>query len=187
MDETKKDKYFDIIYSSAGELSQMIDNLLEYSRTGSIQEEQEKVNLSKILGEVAQQFDDQLEKINGEIQVNTGVDTVQVYPILFKRLLTNLISNSIKYRGIQQPEIKISCKETGDLVLFQVQDNGMGIPENQYGNIFKIFKSLSPNNDSNGIGLSVCKKIVEVHGGRMWVESKVNEGTTFFFEIKTEG
>lgn len=187
IDEAKKEKFFDIIYSSAGELSQMIDNLLEYSRTGSLQEDQQEVELPKLLAEVIQQFDKDLEKLNGEIKVIPGIENIQVYPILFKRLITNLISNSIKYRGTKHPEIEISWQENGEAVLFQVRDNGMGIPENQYENVFKIFKSLIPNKDSNGIGLSVCKKIVELHGGNMWVESKVDEGTSFFFEIKTLG
>ncbi|MBD3629295.1 CheR family methyltransferase [Cyclobacterium sp.] len=185
LDLKKRDHYFDIIFSSAGELNRMIDNLLEYSRTGRSQEDLELVNLPSLMNEITRQFDSDLKELDGSIQVNLQVDEIQVYPILFKRLVTNLISNAIKYRDGSPPEILISCQKSDpQTVNFQVRDNGMGIPEDQYEQIFKIFKSLNPNKDSNGIGLSVSKKIVELHGGTIWVDSKVGEGTTFFFTIK---
>ncbi len=184
LDENKKNNYFDVIFSSANELNQMIDNLLEYSRTGTLQEELAEVNISELMHEVLLQFESDLKKIDGTIALDLGVSQLMVYPILFKRLLTNLISNAIKYRGDNNLKIDISCKEVEDYVVFQVKDNGIGIPENQFENIFKIFKSLNPNKDSNGIGLSVCKKIVELHDGNIWVESNKSLGTSFYFEIR---
>jgi len=186
LDLKKRDHYFDIIVKSATELNRMIDNLLEYSRTGRSQEEIEVINLPQLMEEITRQFDRDLEELGGKILVDLQVGEIQVYPILFKRLVTNLISNAIKYRDDSPPEIKISCrKNLPEKVIFEIRDNGMGIPEDQYENIFKIFTSLIPNNDSNGIGLSISRKIVELHGGNMWVASKVGDGTSFFFEIKT--
>ncbi|MFO7823586.1 MAG: CheR family methyltransferase [Cyclobacterium sp.] len=186
LDLKKRDHYFDIIVKSATELNRMIDNLLEYSRTGRSQEEIEVINLPQLMKEITRQFDRDLEELGGKILVDLQVGEIQVYPILFKRLVTNLISNAIKYRADSPPEIKISCRENlPEKVTFEIRDNGMGIPEDQYENIFKIFTSLIPNNDSNGIGLSISRKIVELHGGNMRVASKVGEGTSFFFEIKS--
>ncbi|SHM52397.1 two-component system, chemotaxis family, CheB/CheR fusion protein [Cyclobacterium lianum] len=183
----KRDHYFHIIYNASGELNKMIDNLLEYSRTGTSQEIWEQVSLPKLVKDVISQFGKELESSGGKIRMDLQVDQLQVYPILFKRLLTNLIGNALKYRQAAPPEIKISCqKSDSETVIFQVADNGLGIPEDQFDNIFKIFKSLNPNKDSNGIGLSVSKKIVELHGGRIWLASKLGEGTTFFFEIKNQ-
>lgn len=186
LDGKKKEEYFSIIFNSASELNRMIDNLLEYSRTGRMQEEIQKVDLAALMEDIIQQFSTELTALNASIETDLGIKQVWVYPILFKRLLTNLISNALKYRADRNPEIKISCKSDGDRLVFQVKDNGIGIPGNQFENIFKIFKSLNPNQDSNGIGLSICKKIVELHGGRIWVESQENVGTTFYFEIKNQ-
>ena len=183
LDPKKREAYFDIILSASDEINQMINNLLEYSRTGISTEKLDLVNISDILQEVIQQFDQDLEKLDGKIICNVNIKELAIYPILFKRLITNLISNSIKYRSKKKPIITISCNIEKEIVLFLVSDNGIGIPENQFQNIFTIFKSLKQNKDSNGIGLSVCKKIVELHGGSIWIESKVGEGTTIKFEI----
>lgn len=183
LDEKKKDEYFNVVTSSATELNKMIENLLEYSRNGTIQEELEEVDSNVIINAVTKQFDNDLKALKGNISVKVAIPTITVYPILFKRLLANLISNAIKYRSSTPLIIEISCSPQQENLLFIVKDNGIGIPENQFENIFKIFKSLNPNKDSNGIGLSVCKKIVELHGGKIWLESKLGEGTTFYFTI----
>ena len=183
LETKKKEEYFNIIHSSALELNRMIDNLLEYSRTGRLEEDLIEVDLQVIIQEVVQQFDGELEEIGGEILLNLGVERVFIYRILFKRLLTNLISNAIKYRGDSPIKIIISAKKEKANLTFSIKDNGIGIPEGQFDNVFKIFKSLNPNKDSNGIGLSVCKKIVELHGGNIWLESTLAEGTEFYFTI----
>lgn len=181
--EEKREQYFEIIISSSGELSRMIDNLLEYSRTGVSKEELVKINIPEIVEEIVQQFEIDLAELKGVIHLDIRVDELDVYPILFKRLMNNLISNSIKYRGDKIPDIKISCLNDKEKVIFTVSDNGIGIPEDQFDNIFKIFNTINPNKDSNGIGLSVCKKIVELHGGKIWIESTVGKGTTIHFTI----
>ena len=181
--EEKKEEIFEIVVSSATELNKMIENLLEYSRTGTVQEDLEEVSTNDLIDGVIRQYEKDISALNGTISVDVTVNTILVYPILFKRLLGNLISNAIKYRGDNPPKIQVSGKVEGDYNVFSVKDNGMGIPENQFENIFKIFKSLKPNKDSNGIGLSVCKKIVELHSGEIWVESTPGEGSTFNFSI----
>jgi two-component system CheB/CheR fusion protein len=183
MTTEKRKEYFDIINSSSKELDRLIDNLLEYSRTGNLSEELEEVNTKKLVEEAVQQFKFEVEKHEGTIDLDIDINQISVYPILFKRLVTNLISNSIKYKGENPPIITISSSTKDSLVEFSVSDNGIGIPENQKDQIFQIFKRLNNNKDSNGIGLSVCKKIVELHGGRIWVESKLGEGTSMKFEI----
>lgn len=184
LEKEKRDQYFEIIVSSSGELSRMIDNLLEYSRTGVLKEELVKVNISDTLKEIVQQFEMDLAELNGAIHLDIKVEELNVYPILFKRLMNNLIGNSIKYRGDNIPDIKISCLNDTDNVIFTVTDNGIGIPNDQFDNIFKIFNSINPNKESNGIGLSVCKKIVELHGGKIWIESELGKGTTINFTIQ---
>ncbi len=182
-DSKKRDEYFDIIIASSNELNRLIDNLLEYSRTGVLNEELEEVHLSEIIEKTVDQFNAELDASKAEITFDLDVTYLHVYPILFKRLFTNLISNALKYRSEEDPLIRISCKKNSDYFLFEVSDNGIGIPDNQRENIFKIFNTLVKSEDSNGIGLAVCKKIVELHGGQIWVEPNERKGTKIIFKI----
>lgn len=184
LDPQKREKYFEIIQSSSKELGRLIDNLLEYSRSGKLQEELQTIELESLCSSVIQQFELELTKLDGDITLDLQVKEMKGYPILFKRLLTNLISNALKYRSERPPQIKISCRMDQDVILFRITDNGIGIAEHHKEEIFKIFKTLGEHPDSNGIGLSVCKKIVEVHGGKIWVESQIGSGSSFIFDIQ---
>lgn len=161
----------------------MIDNLLVYFRTGKEQETKQIIDVRTIMEEVVQQFDHDRIELGFKIELDLNVNQIPIYPILFKRLLTNLIGNAIKYRGSDPPEIKISCFEENEMIRFHIKDNGIGIPADQLENIFKIFKTLGQNADSNGIGLSVCKKIVELHGGEIGLQYIPGQGSTFHFTI----
>lgn len=101
------------------------------------------------------------------------------------QLFQNLIGNAIKFRREEPPEIHISAQNSGDKWIFQVSDNGIGIDPQYVNHIFKVFQRLHgrENYPGTGIGLSICKKIVERHGGEMWVNSKLGKGSQFFFTI----
>ena len=107
--------------------------------------------------------------------------------ILLKALLLNLVTNAIKYQrpGVP-PEIHISVQEREEDWLFSVEDNGAGIEEKYYDKIFEIFRRLHTRDevDGLGLGLALCKKIADLHGGKIWLKSTVGVGTTFFFTIR---
>jgi len=179
----KHDQYMGIIENASFEMNRLVDNLLEYSRSGKLDEELANVNLKKTIENLKQTFSKELDLHNATIYDACEVETVKVYPTLFKRLLNNLISNAIKFRGEQDLSITITAKTLKNYIEFTVADNGIGIDRAQFENIFKIFKSVKQDKESNGIGLSVCKKIVEMHNGKIWVESEEGKGSIFKFRI----
>ncbi len=102
-----------------------------------------------------------------------------------QQVFQNLIGNGIKFRGSEPPEIHIAAEQANGEWVFSVADNGIGIAPEHTGNVFTIFKRLHTRVEypGNGIGLSICKKIIERHGGRIWVTSQVAHGSTFVFTI----
>ena len=105
-------------------------------------------------------------------------------PVRLSQVFRNLIGNAIKYRGDQPPVIHIGCEEAHDEYVISVRDNGMGIEAKYFNNIFVLFKRLHGRERSgSGVGLAVCKEIVERHGGKIWVESTVGRGSTFWFTL----
>jgi chemotaxis family two-component system sensor kinase Cph1 len=100
----------------------------------------------------------------------------------------NLIANAIKFHGPETPVIEIDAEKTDHEWVFTVSDNGIGIPEENWQDIFVIFRRLHTRDEyeGNGIGLSICKKIVERHGGKIWIEAQPNPGTCFKFTLPTD-
>jgi signal transduction histidine kinase len=100
-------------------------------------------------------------------------------------LLQNLVSNGLKFHGEERPIVHVSCRPDGDHWCFAVSDNGIGIDPRHQGQVFQLFKRLHGGEQypGTGIGLAIAKKIVERHGGRIWLESEIGKGTTFFFTI----
>jgi len=100
-------------------------------------------------------------------------------------VLQNLLSNAIKYMDKPQGIIRVGCAEDGEFWKFYVSDNGPGIEEKDQQRVFQLFQTLKPRDqaDSTGVGLAVVKKAVEMYGGRVWIESKLGEGSTFYFTL----
>ncbi len=158
----------------------LIDGILQYSSVGRQKETVTAVHLDSLVRDVIQVvgLDDSLFDVRGPLPV------VQCDPIRMRQVFQNLISNAIKYNPKPKKRVTITC--TSDSVAFwkfAVADNGPGIEEKYFPKIFQMFETLQPKNKSNstGIGLPLTKKIVEMYGGKIWVESKMGDGTTFFF------
>lgn len=160
----------------------MIDAVLLYSRAGQEREEKEDVDLNELVTMIID-----LIAPAGNIRINTD----EILPKLYfdrtkiQQVFQNLINNAVKYMDKPEGIITISCVNEGDCYRFSVSDNGPGIEEKDFDRIFKIFQTAhqKDNTDSTGVGLSIVKKIVEKSGGRIWLESKIGEGTTFYFTI----
>lgn len=163
----------------------LIQSLLEYSRVGKIRPF-ERIDMNKMLQDVLLEMNEQIAETNASIRIDPLPD-INGDPVLIKQLINNVISNAIKFRKSDViPEVIVSGKSNQDGSLFSIRDNGIGIAKDYFEKIFVIFQRLHSKDKypGTGMGLAICKKIVEQHGGKMWVESELNKGTTFFFTIK---
>lgn len=162
----------------------LINSLLEYSRVNRIVPFEE-VDLNLILKDVLQDLKDQISENNAQIKINPLV-TVYGDAVLLSQLFQNLIGNAIKFKSQKKPLITISCKDQNKEYLFSVKDNGIGIKKEYKEKVFIIFQRLNSKEkySGTGIGLSICKKIVERHHGNIWLESEMGKGTTFYFTLQ---
>ncbi|MFB9990521.1 ATP-binding protein [Deinococcus oregonensis] len=180
--------YLQQIIGSGEHMKRLVDDLLTFSRIHTHQGDQVLVDSQAVFGEVARRLAS--EDMEGTFDLSaTGLPRVRANPQQLDQLLQNLISNGLKYRreGVR-PRVQVSAVQGGDFWRFAVSDNGIGIEEQYFGRIFEIFQRLHGRDtfEGTGIGLAVCKKIVERHGGQLWLESVVGEGSSFFFTLPVE-
>jgi signal transduction histidine kinase len=164
----------------------LIDGILQYSRVGRVREKIVKVELNKLLPEI---IDTLAPPANIKIAVVTDLPDVKCEETRITQVFQNLLSNAVKYMDKPEGLINVSCSEQGEFWKFGVADNGPGIEKKHWERIFKIFQTLAPRDEfeSTGIGLTVVKKIVELYGGAIWLESEYGKGTTFFFTFPKAG
>jgi len=181
LDEEGK-KQMDLLINRVDRMHNLIDGILQYSRVGRIKEQQAHVNLNELITEVIDMI---ASPKNITITVEKELPTVTCERTRIMQVFQNLLSNAVKYMDKPQGQIKIGYIEEKDFWKFSVADNGPGIQEKFFEKIFQMFQTLVPRDEfeSTGVGLTVVKKIVEMYGGNVWVESKIEEGSTFFFTM----
>lgn len=181
LDERSKD-YLNRLKNASTRMGNLIDDLLALSRVGG-KMELEKVDLNELLQEVKDELI--VQEKNAELKIES-LPTINCNKLLMKQLFENLIDNGIKFNE-KKPEIEIRCDERKekDQYVFSVKDNGIGIENKYLEKIFDVFERLHPLDKygGTGAGLAICKKIVDRHGGKIWAESKLGEGSTFYFTI----
>jgi len=182
--DDKADKYLTFINQSSDRMKVLIKDLLDYSRIGR-KKEVEQVDSNIIMQEVLADLNAAIKEAKAEIKF-CKLPVFKGYPTEIKQLFQNLIINAIKFRRQDEsPRINICATKENGLWAFSCDDNGIGISDEHSERIFVIFQRLHTRNeyDGSGIGLAHCKKIVELHGGKIWVKSNVGEGSTFYFTI----
>jgi len=182
--DAKADKYLHYIMDGATRMQQLINDLLEFSRVGTRGKPLKPTDSEAII----QQAMENLKVAIAETQAIVTYDplpTVIADPTQFTQLCQNLIGNALKFRRETPAKVHISAQNQGKEWIFGVQDNGIGMEADYLERIFTIFQRLHSRRDypGTGIGLAICKKIVERHGGRIWVNSELGIGTTFYFTI----
>ncbi|HEV9037623.1 MAG TPA: ATP-binding protein [Puia sp.] len=182
--DEKADQYIHFAVDGAERMKTLILDLLEYSRVGSGKEAFGKVDTGVVLKEMADIFQERIVIAGARIDIGP-MPVVWGDKVQLTQLFQNLLGNALKYHSDRKPLISIRAAEEAAFWQFAVEDNGIGIDPQFFDKIFVIFQRLHTKGDysGTGIGLAICKKIVDRHGGKIWVESVPEKGSTFYFTI----
>ena len=178
------DRFIGYAVDGANRMKGLIDGLLAFSRVGTQGEPFESTDCNLIIEQVINGLEETIEDSGASLS-QERLPTVNADAIQLSQVFQNLISNALKFSGEGSPNVHISAEQRPEDWVFSVQDNGIGIAERHYERIFKMFQRLHHRSEyeGSGIGLALCHKIVQRHGGQIWVKSKVGEGATFYFSI----
>jgi light-regulated signal transduction histidine kinase (bacteriophytochrome) len=180
------EEYMAFITDAAQRMQRMLADLLAYTRTGQTPELR-PVNCDAVLAQVLSALQTRITETRAEITVGP-LPTVPGDETRLGQVLQNLIGNAMKFCGHAPPRIQVAARRDGAQWRFAVRDNGVCIDPGQVGKLFQVFQRAHGKEYSGtGIGLAICKRIVEQHGGKIWVESKPGEGSTFYFTISDIG
>ena len=178
------DEFIGFAVDGANRMQQLINDLLAYSRVGTRGKSPAPTDLNEVLGHAEANLNEAIKE-SGAVVTHEPLPIVDVDQVQFTQLFQNLLANAIKFRRRETPRIHVSAQVEGGDWLLAVQDNGIGIAPEHKERIFDVFQRLHSRTEypGTGIGLALCKKIVERHGGRIWVESTPGQGSTFYFNI----
>lgn len=172
------------IRSAAGKMSALLEDLLQLSRVGRVGGPLEPVPLGELARDAAELVAGALDAGHVQLQIAADLPVVHGDRGRLLQLLQNLFDNAAKYsRGAQPPHVELGWREDGECWLLFVRDNGIGIAPEYAERVFGLFEKLDPKSPGTGIGLALARRIVEFHGGRIWVESDGQGGSTFFFSL----
>ena len=185
--DEKAGQYIHYAVDGAERMKALILDLLEYSRVGTGKENWGPVDTAEVMEAVGNIFREKIIAARARVEISL-LPVVRGDKVQMTQLFQNLVGNALKYHGEEPPVLRIRATEEPGCWLFAVEDNGIGIDPQFFGKIFIIFQRLHNKSDysGTGIGLAICKKIVERHGGRIWVESAPEKGSTFYFTIPTK-
>ncbi|HHP7229838.1 MAG TPA: response regulator [Xenococcaceae cyanobacterium] len=177
-------EYLEYITSSAERMEHLIRDLLAYSRAGKNEQTWIPINLSELVNKSIRDLEATIRETQATIKVDK-LPTLMVNPTEISRLFQNLIGNSLKFRSQQEPVIEIGTVYDQDNWQIFVKDNGIGIDTQYHHKIFQVFERLHSEDDypGTGIGLSICQKVVKRHGGKIWLKSVPDQGSTFYFTL----
>jgi PAS domain S-box-containing protein len=186
--DAKADKYIHFSVDGATRMQNLIDDILDFSRVTTRAKKLKLTDLEPIYKEVLSNLEVSIDE-NKAIISHDPLPVVMADKTQISQVFQNLINNAIKFRSKDQPKINISVKKEDNQWIFAVQDNGIGINPKHSDRIFEVFKRLHKKREysGTGIGLAICKKIIERHGGHIWVESELGKGSIFYFTLPKTG
>lgn len=178
-------KYISYAVDGAGRMKQLVSDLLNFSRLGTRGLRYELVDMEKLVYQVLDGLERRINETGAIVNVGK-LPVVKCDKSQMQQVFQNLVSNALKYHRLGiLPEVELGCREEGGIHEFFVRDNGIGIQSSDHQSIFQLFHRLHSEKEypGSGMGLAICKKVVELHGGHMRVESNPGEGTTFYFTL----
>jgi light-regulated signal transduction histidine kinase (bacteriophytochrome) len=181
LDEKGK-QYIQFAVEGAERMRQIILDLLEYSQADNVGQK-EKVDLNELMSEIKLLEKKIIQEKNAKI-ISQSLPEITASKSPMRQLFQNIIENSLKYSNRQSPPIiEVSAEDIAGFWKFSIKDNGIGISKQYHEKVFQVFQRLHSKDDykGTGIGLAICKKIVENHGGKIWIDSEEGKGTTVFF------
>lgn len=187
----KQERYAENIYSSGNHLLKIINDILLLTQMGAgkLEMAAEKFEVSEAINGVMALFKDKAKERNIEFKeyLDPKIELIEADPIKFKQIMFNLLGNAVKFSKENGGTITIASKMAGDLAQFSISDTGIGIKEEDRSKLFRKFQQVDSgiNRDysGTGLGLAISRQLVELHGGKIWIESKYGEWTTFFFTL----
>lgn len=186
LDETTTE-YLERILGNAHYMEQMINDLLKLSRAGRVVGAKRKFSTFKLVKEIYMSLYPQIQQQNVNFVISKNLPVIFGDRQRFQTVFENLIVNALKFSSPKrQLQIEISCKENKKFYEFSVKDNGIGIDPEYHEHIFKVFQkcpSKEQQHEGTGVGLTICRKIIEHYQGKIWVESKLEKGATFYFTV----
>jgi light-regulated signal transduction histidine kinase (bacteriophytochrome) len=182
--DAEAEEFISYAVEGAQRVHQLIQDLLAYTRVGGTAPGWTAVDCEEVLARTVHDLHLLIEEMQAEVS-HDPLPTVRGEAQQVGLVFQNLIGNALKFHGAAPPRIHVSARREGIMWVFAVKDNGIGIEAKQAERIFQVFQRLHTRSEypGTGIGLAICKKIVERHGGRIWVESEPGKGATFFFTL----
>lgn len=179
--------FINVMQKASERMRNLVDQLLDYARLTEMNKPFHLVDLNEVMKAVLQNLHDTIQKTQAKITYER-LPTVNGDTQLITQVFQNLIANSIKFRGDRPPQIEIGFSVQNDMFLFSLTDNGIGFAPKDKEDMFGLYKKLHgyAEDQGAGIGLATCKKVVELHGGRIWADSKPGVGSTFYFTLPNQ-
>ena len=183
--DERADQYIGFAVDGAKRMQVLINDLLSFSRVGRLTREHVEIGAGELVQQAVANLSLAIEEADATVTVAEDMPRVSVDAPLLVGVFQNLIGNALKFRTDRRPEIAVSVADAGEEWEFAVSDNGIGIEPEYADRIFIIFQRLHPKDayPGTGIGLAMCRKIIEYHGGRIWLDTSVPNGTTFRFTL----
>jgi PAS domain S-box-containing protein len=185
--DPKAKEYMSYAIDGADRMRELINDLLAYSRVDSQPLTLEQVDMNEVVAEVVNELHVAIKEAHAELIIDS-LPVMVADKKKIKQVFLNLLSNAIKFHGTMSPKVEVSAHRLGSAWMIAIKDYGIGIETKYFDKIFEMFQRLHTKEEypGTGIGLPIAKKIVEIHGGRIWVESEVGKGSTFFFTIPAQ-
>ena len=177
---TDNDNHLELLIKKVDKMDQLINGILEYASIDNVKNTVNRIDLNELLNDIVETI---YLPDNITINIQESLPIISGDKFRLQQLFQNLLSNAIKYTDKENGKVGLRFHDVGNSWEFEIYDNGIGIAEKYFKKVFQIFQVLEEKENSTGVGLSIVKKIVDFYNGKIWIKSKKNKGTSFYFTL----